>query len=279
MISLVLVFMLSCLPVQAYADEKLMLFCGAALKRPMDEIVMVFEKTTDIKVDVVYGAVGTLLAQMEFIKRGDIFVSPSEDMMAKTKKKGLVVNKTLKNIVYFVPCINVQKGNPKNIKGLKDLTREGIKIAIANPEFVYIGMLATEIIDKNLNDREKADFKKNLITHAEDFNKLAMFVALKQIDAIIGFHFLEGWYPDKIENVKLDAKQLSRIGAAQAGIVNFSKSNAVAQKFLDFLHSEKTRSIFKKYHYFSSPEEAFQWLGGRKIIGGEYPVANDWIHK
>jgi hypothetical protein len=36
----------------------------------MDEIVMVFEKTTDIKVDVVYGAVGTLLAQMEFIKRG-----------------------------------------------------------------------------------------------------------------------------------------------------------------------------------------------------------------
>jgi len=270
---------LSCLPVQAYADEKLMLFCGAALKRPMDEIIMVFEKTTDIKVDVVYGAVGTLLAQMEFIKRGDIFVSPSEDMMAKAKKKGLVVNKTLKNIVYFVPCINVQKGNPKNIKGLKDLTREGIKIAIANPEFVYIGMLATEIIDKNLNDREKADFKKNLITHAEDFNKLAMFVALKQIDAIIGFHFLEGWYPDKIENVKLDAKQLSRIGAAQAGIVNFSKSNAVAQKFLDFLHSEKTRSIFKKYHYFSSPEEAFQWLGGRKIIGGEYPVANDWIHK
>jgi len=279
MISLVLVFMLSCLPVQAYAGEKLMLFCGAALKRPMDEIVMVFEKTTDIKVDVVYGAVGTLLAQMEFIKRGDIFVSPSEDMMAKAKKKGLVVNKTLKNIVYFVPCINVQKGNPKNIKGLKDLTREGIKIAIANPEFVYIVMLATEIIDKNLNDREKADFKNNLITHAEDFNKLAMFVALKQIDAIIGFHFLEGWYPDKIENVKLDAKQLSRIGAAQAGIVNFSKSNAVAQKFLDFLHSEKTRSIFKKYHYFSSPEEAFQWLGGRKIIGGEYPVANDWIHK
>ncbi len=62
--------MLSCLPVQAYAGEKLMLFCGAALKRPMDEIVMVFEKTTDIKVDVVYGAVGTLLAQMEFIKRG-----------------------------------------------------------------------------------------------------------------------------------------------------------------------------------------------------------------
>ncbi len=268
--------LLSLLPVYSVAQDQLMVFCGAAFKGPMDEITSLFEKTTGTKVNAVYGRVGTLLAQMEFAKRGDIFVAPSEDMMEKAKKKNLIVGGSLKNIVYLVPSINVQTGNPKNVRGLKDLTREGIKVAIANPEYVYIGMLAAEIVDKNLTAQEKAAFKKNVLTHAEDFNKLAMFVALEQVDAIIGFHFLDGWYPGKIETVKLNAREVQRIGSGQAAIVSYSQSKSTAQRFLDYLNSREAKVIFKKYHYFISSEEAFKWLGGKKLIGGEYSLPADW---
>jgi molybdate transport system substrate-binding protein len=272
-------FLLSLFPVYSVADEQLMVFCGAAFKRPMDEVIDLFEKTTGSKVGIVYGGVGTLLAQMEFTKRGDVFVSPSEDMMDKAKKKGLVTGNSLRNIVYFVPCINVPKGNPKNIKGLKDLTREGVRVAIANPQFVYIGMLAAEIVDKNLTAHEKAAFKENVVTHAEDFNKLAMFVALRQVDAVIGFHFLDGWYPEKIETVKLNAREVKRVGAGQAGIISSSQSKGSAQRFLDFLSSKETKIIFNKYHYFSTPKEAFNWIGEKKPIGGEYAVPDDWMKR
>ena len=115
-----------------------------------------------------------------------------------------------------------------------------------------------------------------MITHAEDFNKLAMFVALKQIDAVIGFHFLDGWYPDKIGTVKLNAREVQRIGAGQAGIVSFSQSKDNAKKFLDFLGSREVKTIFNKYHYFSTPEEAFCWSGGKKPTGGDYPLHAEW---
>ncbi|MCX5814766.1 MAG: molybdate ABC transporter substrate-binding protein [Proteobacteria bacterium] len=272
-------FLLYLFPVYSVAEEQLMVFCGAAFKRPMDEVIYLFEKTTVSKIGTIYGGVGTLLAQMEFTKRGDVFISPSEDMMEKARKKGLVAGNSLRNIAYFVPCINVQKGNPKNIKRLKDLTREGIRVAIANPEVVYIGMLTAEIVDKNLTVQEKAAFKKNVVTHAEDFNKLAMFVALKQVDAVIGFHFLDGWYPDKIGTVKLNAREVQRIGAGQADIISFSQSKDNAKKFLDFLGSREAKAIFNKYHYFSTPEEAFKWIGEKKSIGGEYRIPADWIKK
>jgi molybdate transport system substrate-binding protein len=267
---------LSILSVHAWAEERLMVFCGAAFKRPVDEIVDVFQKKNMAQIYVTYGAISTVFAQIQLTKRGDVFILPSEDFMEKGKKKGLIVGDSVKNIVYIVPCINVQKGNPKNIRGLKDLTRSGIRVAIGNPDIVYIGMLAAEIVDKGLSAQERDAFKRNVVTHAEDFNKLATLLVLKQVDAIIGFHFLEGWYPEKIGTVKFTADELQRIGAGQAGIISYSQSRGIAQRFLDYLNSQEAKAVFKKYHYFTSPIEAFSWIGAKKPIGGEYAVPAGW---
>ena len=264
---------------RSWSEERLMVFCGAAFKHPVDEIVDVFQKKNRVQIYVNYGAMPTVLTQIQLSRKGDVFISPSEDFMEKGRRKGLIVGDSVKNIVYIVPCINVQKGNPKNIRGLKDLTRSGIRVAIGNPEIVYIGMLTAEIVDKGLSAQERDAFKKNVVTHAEDFNKLATLLVLKQVDAVIGFHFLEGWYPEKIETVKLTADELQRIGAGQAGIISFSQSRNLAQRFLVYLNSQETKAVFKKYHYFTSPTEAYSWIGAKKPIGGEYAVPVDWYSR
>jgi molybdate transport system substrate-binding protein len=137
-------------------------------------------------------------------------------------------------------------------------------------------MLTAEIVDKGLSVQERDAFKKNVVTHAEDFNKLATLLVLQQVDAIIGFHFLEGWYPEKIGTVKFTADELQRIGAGQAGIISYSHSKELAQGFLDYLNSSEAKEVFKKYHYFISPVEAFSWIGAEKPIGGEYAVPAGW---
>ena len=43
---------------------------------------------------------------------------------------------------------------------LKDLTKEGVRVAIANPEMVCVGTYAVEIIEKNLTPEEKAKVQK-----------------------------------------------------------------------------------------------------------------------
>jgi molybdate transport system substrate-binding protein len=261
------------------AEKDLTLFCGAGFKKPIEEIVDVFEKKTDTKVNALYAGHGSMFSQMLFSKQGDVFIVPSPNMMDMAAKKGVIVPGSAKGMAFVVPSINVQKGNPKNIKGLKDLLKPGVKVGFANPEIVYIGALAVEIAEKSLSEAEQDLLKKNIVTYAEDINKLATLLILKQVDAIIGFHYLEGWYPDKIETVKLRADEINRIGSALAAIISYTKDKKKAQELIDFIASDEGKPIFKKYNYFGSAEEAFAWIGAKKPIGGEYTVPAGWMKK
>jgi len=228
---------------------------------------------------IAYASVPSLFSQLVLGRKGDILVTPTQDLMRRAEEKGLIVSGSVKDFAYMVPVLAVRKDNPLNIKGISDLARPGIRIAMADPEAVYIGNLAREILEKNLNAEELKKTTANIVTHVEDFSKLTTALILKQVDVIISFHYLQQWYPEKIETIKLKARELQRIGAGQAGIISYSQSKSTAQKFLDFLNSKEAKTIFKKYHYFSSPEEAFNWLGDKKPIGGEYPVPAEWIRR
>ena len=158
---------------KAADTDALMLFCGAALKKPMDDIVALYQEKTGMRVNVTYAGVGTLFSQILLSKQGDIFVAPSPDIMERAKRKGVIASKSIQNIAYIVPCINTQKGNPKKFRTLKDLTKPGIRVGLANPEIVYVGALAQEIITKNLSAVEKDALNTNVVTYVEDFNKLS----------------------------------------------------------------------------------------------------------
>jgi molybdate transport system substrate-binding protein len=142
---------------------------------------------------------------------------------------------------YFVPAINVQKGNPKGIRCLKDMTRPEIRIALANSESVFVGMLGAEIVDKAFHDQERKLFRENIVTYTEDFSKLASLLVPKQVDAVIGFSYLNNWFPDKIDTIKLSAAEVQRIGVGQAALLNYSANKPWQSYFLIFLTHKKVR--------------------------------------
>jgi len=277
-----MIFVLSAgflLSTHAATHEQLMLFCGAHLKPPFEEASQIFAKIRDIEINANYASVGALYSQVFLSKQGDLFVVPSPDLMTNAIAKGVIQPDSVRDLCYVVPAINVQKGNPKNIKSLKDLARPGIRIALGNPETVFIGTLAVEIIEKGLSVEEKTFLRKNLVTYSEDFPRLSSLLLLQQVDAIIGFHYLGELYPDKVETVKLKSDEIHRIGAGHIAVLSYSKNVTFAFKFINFLVSEEGRNVLKRYHYFGTPEEAFAWVGGQKPIGGAYTVPQGWITK
>jgi len=259
------------------SSEPLFIFCGAAFKHPMKDVISLYKQKKK-EVDIHYASVTTLLSQALLTKQGDVFIVPSPDIMEKAIKKGVVIPESVKNFGFVVPAINVQKGNPKNIHGLKDLARPGIRVGLANPEIVYVGAIATEIIENALTPQEKKAIQENIVTYAEDFNKLSTLLILNHVDAIIGFHFLERWYPDKVSTVKFKANEIARIGSIQVGIIAYTNKRKEAENFIDFLLMDG-KEIFKKYHYFGTAEEAFQFVGEKKPIGGEFKVITNWLKK
>lgn len=261
------------------AEQRLMVFAGAASKPPAEKAAKAFEKKTGVKVDVVFGGSGYVMSQMILGKTGDIYFPGSSDYMELAKKKGVVFPETERIVVYLVNAINVQKGNPKNIKTLKDLTRSGLKVAIANPEGVCVGIYAVEIIEKNFTPKEKKAFKMNLINYAESCEKTATVISLKAADAVIGWEVFHYWDPERIETIPLKPSEVIRIGYIPVAISTFTKNRDLAGQFINFLLSEEGKAIFRASHYFMSPDEAIAWIGEKKPIGGEYAVPQEWIRK
>lgn len=267
------------LATELYAAEKLLAYVGAASKPPTEEAARLYEEKTGVKVELVFGGSGYVLSQMKLSKQGDLYFPGSSDYMEKAKRDGDIFADTEKVIVYLVSAINVQKGNPKNIRSLKDLTRPGIKVAIANPETVCVGAYAVEIIEKQFTPAEKEAFRKNLINYTESCEKTATAISLKMADAVIGWRVFEDWDTARIETVRLPTEQIPRIGYIPIAISKFTKDRAAAQAFIDFLTGPEGQAVYAKYKYFATADAAAKWIGEKKPVGGEYAVPAEWIKK
>ena len=261
------------------AAGRLLVYAGAASKPPTEEAARLYEEQTGVAVDVVFGGSGYVLSQMKLAKQGDLYFPGSSDYMEKAKRDGDVFAETEKVIVYLVPAINVQKGNPRGVRTLEDLTKPGLRVAIANPEGVCVGAYAVEIIERELSPQAKAAFKRNLANYTESCEKTATAISLKMADAVVGWRVFQHWDPDRIETIPLPKEQILRIGYIPIAVAKYTKQRAEAQQFIDFLTGPDGQKIFAKYHYFATPDDAFAWLGERKPVGGEYVVPADWLAK
>lgn len=261
------------------AGKHLLIFAGAASQPPLELAAKAFEQKTGVKVDTVFGGSGYVLSQMKLGKKGDLYFPGSSDFMEIAKKDSVVYPETEQKIVYLVNSINVQKGNPKNIQTLKDLTRPGIKVAIANPEGVCVGLYAVEIIEKTFTPEEKQAFRDNIANYTESCEKTATAISLKTVDAVIGWSVFQYWDPEKIETVKLQPSETLRIGYIPIAISKYTEDRQLAQQFIDFLQSEEGKVPFKKYQYFMTAAEAAAYIGIDRPVGGEYTLPKEWLKK
>jgi molybdate transport system substrate-binding protein len=258
------------------SSNRILIYAGAASKPATEEIVKGFKEKTGIVADVIFGGSGFVLSQMKLSKKGDLYFPGSSDFMELAKKEDLVFPESEKIVVYLVSAINVQKGNPKGIHSLRDLTKDRIRVAIANPEMVCVGTYAVEIIEKNLTPSEKEKFKKNLVNYTESCEKTASVISLKAVDAVIGWRVFQYWDPERIESILLKPEAISRIGYIPIAISRFTEDKIAAQKFIDFLLSSHGKATFQKYHYLMDIQEARRFTKPDTPVGGEYLLPDRW---
>lgn len=256
--------------------KELLVFAGAASKPATEESVRAYRDKFGISLDVIFGGSGFVLSQMKLARRGDLYFPGSSDFMEVAKREGLVFPESERIIVYLVPAINVQKGNPKGIRHLRDLTREGIRVAIANPEMVCVGTYAVEIVEKNLTASEKERFRKNLVNYTESCEKTANVISLKAVDAVLGWRVFQHWDPERIETVLLRPEEIQRVGYIPIAISTYASDRNEARRFIDFLVSPEGKAIFRKYRYLMDPREAFQFTRPNIPVGGEYRLPPEW---
>ena len=110
-----------------------------------------------------------------------------------------------------------------------------------------------------------------IVTYTESCSKTASLIALKSVDAIIGWRVFASWNPDTTEAVYLEPGQIPRIAHIPGAISAFTENRKSAQQFLDFLVSTEGQGIFRKWGYISTEEEARQFAPDAET-GGEYQL-------
>ncbi|MDO9534409.1 MAG: extracellular solute-binding protein [Bacillota bacterium] len=260
-------------------EPSLLVFAGAASKPSTELAAKAFGEKTGVNVELIFGGSGYVLSQMELGKAGDVYFPGSSDFMEIAKEKGLVFPETEEYIVYLVNAINVKRGNPLNIQSLDDLTRPGLKVAIANPEGVCVGLYAVEIIEKSFTPEEKEIFKANIVNYPESCEKTATSISMGTVDAVIGWRVFEHWDPERIETIPLKPDEIIRVGYIPAAVSTFTHNKELALQFVEYLVSSEGQQFYKEFQYFTTPEEAFAYIEEVRPVGGSYKLPESWVIK
>lgn len=217
---------------------------GAGFSKVGNDLVTEFNKKyPNIKVNIKYGGSGELFSTLETQKSGDIFLPASYKYMKEAKENGYIQNDTEQNLTKNVPVIIVQKGNPKNITGLKDLERSDVKVGLGDPDGPAIGKTSQSIIEKN-------NLTINPTVKTTTVNQLLTYVVSGQIDAAIVWEDMTVWQEgkNKIEVVEIP-KNENNISTIPVATTKFTKDNSSAQKFQEFITSDEGKKIWEKWGF------------------------------
>jgi len=253
--------------------KTLELFIGSASKPATEEAAEAFEKKTGCRMFLHFGGSGKMLSELKLGGKGDLYFPGSSDFMELAKREKLVDGATEKIIVYLLPAVNVPADNPKKIEKLEDLAKPGVRVGIARPDTVCVGLYAIEVLTRN-GLVEKV--KPNIVTHVDSCARTAQLVGLGTVDAILGWRVFHYWNPAKIQTIMLEPDQIPRIGYIPIAIASVCEQPEVAQQFIDFLLGDEGKAIFRKWHYLATEAEARKFTAKDVPVGGEWTLPEGW---
>lgn len=246
-------------------------FAGSASQPPLEEAARAFEKQTGVPVILHLGGSGAMLSQIRLTGRGDLYIPGSPDYLEIAREQNLVEGEAA-ILAYLVPAIIVAKGNPLGIKTLDDLARPDLKVGMANPDGVCVGLYAVELLTAN---GIAAKVRPNLRGQVESCARAASMIPLGMADAVLGWREFAAWNPAAMEAVLPRPEQVPRLAYVPAVAIRGAANPSAAAAFTTFLTSTEGQAIFHKWGYLTL-EVDVRPLAPQARIGGIYRLPAGW---
>ena len=124
-------------------------YCGAVNRRAVESVIKKFEQREGVTINTKYNGCGILTSEMKIIRdqrQGSGF--PDTYMACDVYYLEEVKDwfQEAVNVSDTQVVIAVQKGNPKDIKSVQDLTKPGLRIVVGQPEQCTIGVLTRKLL-------------------------------------------------------------------------------------------------------------------------------------
>jgi molybdate transport system substrate-binding protein len=161
--------------------------------------------------------------------------------MDSLQSQGLLLPDTRKNLARNSVVLIVPAGST-NISGFQDLTKAVVKtVAVGEPQTVPAGKYAQEV----LTHFGIYDQLKPKLVLAKDVRQVLTYVETENADAGI-VYATDAKISKKVTVVATAPEDSHSPVVYPAAVIKNSKNAAAAKAFLDFLASEKARTVFQK---------------------------------
>ena len=221
----------------ALEGQSLLIYCGAGMKQPFQEIAAAFQAATGCEMNVTYANAAQIQTQIKEAQEGDFFIAGAA---GEVKPVADFVESST-NLVKHIPVLAVAAGNPKNITSIADLASSEIVTVTGDAESTPIGKIAMQIF----KDHEITD-KVNLAATTTTAPQLATLIGLGETDAAIIWK--ENCNVEGVEICEL-AEMDAYIKVIPAARLNFGTNEEAAASFLNYLNSEEAQAIWISYGY------------------------------
>lgn len=217
--------------------QTLMVYCGAGMQKPFQEIADAFQADTGCEMNVTFANAAQIQAQISEAQQGAFFIAGSEEEVKPVSDYVLDSEKLVKHI----PVLAVASGNPKEITGIADLGNKEIVTVIGDPEATPIGKIAMKAFeDFGVKDTV------NLAATTTTAPQLATVIALGEADAAIIWK--ENCDADGVEICETEDMD-PYIKTIPAARLRFDGESEAAAAFSNFLKESKAEAIWEKYGY------------------------------
>ena len=212
----------------------------------MREAAQAFGKKKKITVEVTAGPTASWKEQA--LQDADLIFSGAEHMMTDFVQKDLpgVIDPSSIRTLYLRPsAILVRPGNPKNIQGVKDLAKPGLRILVVQGAG-QVGMWE-DVAGRTGNVKLVDDIRRNITTVAPnsgDAKKL--WASNSGYDAWLIWTVWQKENPASADLVKIEPEH-TIYRSCGIGLSSRSPHQALAKEFADFLQSAEGKNIFVKW--------------------------------
>lgn len=188
----------------ARGDDEAPVRClsGPSMKESIEELARIHERRTGVRVVVESNDPRSLISEIKVDKDADLFVS-HDPFLAMLARDGIKV-RTAWNAASLRPMIAVAKGNPKGIRGLKDLARPGVRVGLTDPNKAITGNIIALMLKKAGVERE---VEANVVKRAASGRELASALAAGDLDAAFVWDAVVHAYRDKADGVDIGEDQ------------------------------------------------------------------------
>jgi molybdenum ABC transporter molybdate-binding protein len=224
-------------------EPELTLFAGAMLRPAIEDTIIAFEVREGVRVSRVYNGCGILVAQMKSGQHPDAYFACDLEFMNQVQDLFPEPISVSQNELVIL----VQKGNPKKIGSLRDLTQEGLRVGIGHEKQCAMGWITQNTFKES---GLQTELMSNVTVQTPTGDMLVNQMQTGSLDAAVAY----------LSNAAgaaefLDAVQIQGIPCSTAtqpwAVAKESHFPGLAGRLFDRLASAESQEIFAA--------EGFRW--------------------